>query len=115
MQNRYTFIFDQSLKMLMMSRLLRKTIHLYGSFSRHTLFNINLPISTFQWNVRSMNQGKLQVVKQEMARVNVDILGISELKWTGMGGFNSDDHYIYYCGQESLRENGVAIMVNKRV
>ena len=62
-----------------------------------------------------MNQGKLEVVKQEMARVNVDILGISELKWTGMGEFNSDDHCIYYCGQESLRRNGVAIMVNKRV
>ena len=62
-----------------------------------------------------MNQGKLEVVKQEMARVNVDILGISELKWAGMGEFNSDDHYIYYCGQESLRRNGVAIMVNKRV
>ena len=61
-----------------------------------------------------MNQSKLQVVKQEMARVNVDIIGISELKWTGMGEFNSDDHYIYYCGQESLRRNGVAIMVNKR-
>ena len=60
-----------------------------------------------------MNQGKLEVVKQEMARVNVDILGISKLKWTGMGEFNSDDHYIYYCGQESLRRNGVAIMVNK--
>ena len=67
------------------------------------------------WTVRSMNQGKLEVVKQEMARVNVNILGISELKWTGMGEFNSDDHYIYYCGQESLRRNGVAIMVNKRV
>ena len=67
------------------------------------------------WNVRSMNQGKLEVVKQEMARVNVDILGISELRWTGMGEFNSDDHYIYYCSQESLRRNGVAIMVNKRV
>ena len=65
------------------------------------------------WNVRSMNQGNVEVVKQEMARVNVDILGISELKWTGMGEFNSDDHYIYYCGQESLRKNGVAIMVNK--
>ena len=65
------------------------------------------------WNVRSMNQGKLEVVKQEMERVNVHILGISELKWTGMGEFNSDDHYIYYCGQESLRRNGVAIMVNK--
>ena len=62
-----------------------------------------------------MNQGKLEVVKQEMERVNVDILGISELKWTGKGEFNSDDHYIYYCGQESLRRNGVAIMVNKRV
>ena len=62
-----------------------------------------------------MNQGKLEVVKQEMARVNVDILGISKLKWTGMGEFNSDDHYIYYCGQESLRRNGVAITVNKRV
>ena len=67
------------------------------------------------WNVRSMNQGKLEVVKQEMARVNIDILGIIELKWTGMGEFNSDDHHIYYCGQESLRRNGVAIMVNKRV
>ena len=67
------------------------------------------------WNVRSMNQSKLKVVKQEMARVNVDILGISELKWTRMGEFNSDDHYIYYCGQESLRRNGVAIIVNKRV
>ena len=62
-----------------------------------------------------MNQGKLEVVKQEMARVNIDILGISELKWTGMGDFNSDDHYIYHCGQESLRRNGVAIIVNKRV
>ena len=65
------------------------------------------------WNVRSMNQGKLEVVKQEMARVNIDILGISELRWTGMGEMNSDDHYIYYCGQESLRRNGVAIIVNK--
>ena len=67
------------------------------------------------WNVRSMNQRKLELVKQEMARVNIDILGISELKWTGMGEFNSDDHYIYYCRQESLRRNGVATMVNKRV
>ena len=67
------------------------------------------------WNVRSMNQGKLEVVRQEMARVNIDILGISELKWTGMGEFNSDDRYIHYCGQESLRRNGVAIIVNKRV
>ena len=67
------------------------------------------------WNVRSMNQGKLEMVKQEMARVNIGILGISELKLTGMGEFNSDDHYISYCGQESLRRNGVAIMVNKTV
>ena len=65
------------------------------------------------WNVRPMKQGKLEVIKQGMARVN--ILGISKLKWTGMGGFNSDDHYIYYCRQESLRRNGVAIIVNKRV
>ena len=62
-----------------------------------------------------MNQGKLEVVKQEMARVNINILGISELKWTGMGEFNSDDHYIYYCGQESLRRTGVALIVNTRV
>ena len=67
------------------------------------------------WNVRFMNQGKLEVVKQEMARVNIDILGINELTWTGMGKFNSDHHYIYYCGQESLRRNGVALVVNKRV
>ena len=67
------------------------------------------------WNVRSMNQGKLEVVKQEMARMNIGILGISELRWTEMGEFNSDDHYIYYCGQESLRRNGVAIIVNRRV
>ena len=62
-----------------------------------------------------MNQGKLEVVKQEMARVNIDIFGVSKLKWTGMGEFNSDDHYIYYCGKESLRRNGIAIMVKKRV
>ena len=67
------------------------------------------------WNFRSMNQGKLEVVKQEMARVNIDILGIWEVKWTRMGEFNSDDHCIYYCGQESLRRTGVAIIVNKRV
>ena len=67
------------------------------------------------WNVRSMNQRKLEVVIQVMARVNIDILGISEVKWTGMGELNSDGHYIYYCGQESLRRNGVAIIVNKRV
>ena len=66
-------------------------------------------------NDRSMNQGKLEVIKQEMTRLNIDILGISELKWTGMSEFNSDDHYSYYCGQESLRRNGVAIIVNKRV
>ena len=67
------------------------------------------------WNLRSVNQGILEVVKQEMARVNVDILGISELKWIGMGEFSLDDHYIYYCGQESLKRNGVAIIVNKGV
>ena len=65
------------------------------------------------WNFRSVNQGKLEVVKQEMARVNVDILGISELKWTGISKFNSNDHYIYYCGQESLRRNGVALSQQK--
>ena len=67
------------------------------------------------WNVRSMNQGKLEVVKQEMARVKVNILGIGEPKWTGMCEFNSDEHFIYYCGQESLRRNGLAIIVNNRV
>ena len=67
------------------------------------------------WNVRSMNQRKLEAVKQEMARVNVNILGISKLKWTGMGEVNSDDHYIYYCGQQSHRRNGVAMIINKRV
>ena len=66
------------------------------------------------WNVRSLNQGKLEVVKQEMAGVNMDILAISKLKWNGMGEINSDDHYIYYCGQKFLRRNGVAIMINKR-
>ena len=66
-------------------------------------------------DVRSMNQGKLEVVKQERARVNINILAISELKWIGMGEFNSDNHYIYYCGQEYLRRNGVAIIVNRRV
>ena len=67
------------------------------------------------WNVRSMNQDKLKVVKQNMSRVDIDILGISELKWTRMDEFNSDDHYIYHCGQEGLRRNGVALIVNKRV
>ena len=71
------------------------------------------PYCIGNWNVRSMNQGKLEVVKQEMARVNINILGISELKWTGRGEFNSDDHYIYYCGQEYLRRNGVTLIVNK--
>ena len=66
-------------------------------------------------NVRSMNQGELAVVKQEMARMNIDVLGISKLRWTGMGELNLDDHYIYFCGQESLRRNGIAIIVNKRV
>ena len=65
------------------------------------------------WNVRFINQGKLDVVKQEMARVNINILGINELKWSGMGEFNSDDYYIYYCGQETFRRNGVALIVNK--
>ena len=67
------------------------------------------------WNVRSMNQGKLEVVKQEMARVTIDVLRISEVKWTGMHEFNSDDHYIYYCRQVSLRRNGVVLIVNNRV
>ena len=67
------------------------------------------------WNFRSMNQGKYEVLKQEMARVNIDILGITKLRWTAIGEFNSDDHYIYSCGQKSLRRNGVAIMINKRV
>ena len=67
------------------------------------------------WNIRSLNQDKLEVLKREMARVNVNILGISELQWTGMGELNSDDRYIYYCGQESLRRSGVALIVNKRV
>ena len=67
------------------------------------------------WNVRSMNQGKLEMAKQVMAKVNIDILLISEPKWTGMGELNSNDHYIYYCGQESLRRNGVTLIVNKRV
>ena len=67
------------------------------------------------WNVRTMNQGKFDVIKQEMARVNINIVGISELKWTGMGEFNSDDHYTYYCGQESYRRNGVALIISRRV
>ena len=70
---------------------------------------------TGTWNVRSMNQGKLEAVKQEMVRINIDILGISKLKWTRMGEFNSDDHYVYYCGQISPKRNGVALRVNKQI
>ena len=77
-------------------------------------FNAVRAICVGTWNVKSINQGKLEVVKQEMARVNVDIPGMTELKWTGMGEFNSDDHYIYSCGQESLRRNGVALIVKKK-
>ena len=84
-----------------------------GDGSKVQCYNEQYCIGT--WNVRAMNQGRLEVVKQEMARVNIDILGISELKWTGMGEFNSDNHFIYYCGQESLRRTGVAIIVNKRI
>ena len=86
-------------------------LDVFGGKSKGPCYKDQYCIGT--WNVRFMNQGKLEVAKQEMARVNVNILGISELKWTGMGEVNSDDHYIYYCGQESLRRNGVAIMVNK--
>ena len=82
-----------------------------GDRRKAQCYKVQYSIGT--WHVKSMNQGKVEVVKQEMARVNVNILGISELKWTGMGEINSDDHYIYYCRQESLRRNGVAIMVNK--
>ena len=84
-----------------------------GDGSKVRCFKVQYCIGT--WNVRSMNQGKLEVVKQEIIRVNIDNLGISELKWTRMGEFKLDDHCIYYCGQESLRRNGVAIIVNKRV
>ena len=88
----------------------------HGSFQVRVLEWVAIAFSEYYigaWNIRSMNQSKLEVVKQEMARKNVDILEISKLKLTGMGEFNSDDHYIYYCGQESLRRNGVAIIVNK--
>ena len=92
--------------------------HLFQNFPQliviHTVKGFGI-VNRAKIDVRSMNQGKLEVVKQEMAKVNVNILGISKLKWTGMGAFNSYDHYIYYCGQESLRRNGVAIIVNKRV
>ena len=86
-------------------------VHVAGDRSKIRFCKQQYCIGTL--NVRSMNQGKLEVIKQEMARVNVDILGISKLKWTGTDEFNSDDHYIYYCGEESLRRNGVAIMVNQ--
>ena len=88
-------------------------MHVTGDGSKVRCYKQQYSIGT--WNVRCMNQGKLEVVKQEMARVIIDILGISKLKWTGMGEFNSDDHYIYYCGQESLRRNGAALIANKRV
>ena len=88
-------------------------VHVTGDRSKVRCYKEQYCIGT--WNVRSTNQGKLEVVKQEMARVNINILGISKLKWTGTGEFNSDEHYIYDCGQESLRRNGVAIMVNKGV
>ena len=87
-------------------------VHMTGDGSKVRCYKEQYCIGT--WNVRSLNQGKLEVVKQEMASVSVYVLGISELKWTGKGKFNSDDHYIYYCVQESLRRNGVAIMVNKK-
>ena len=90
----------------------RKNVDMTGDESKVQCCKEQYCIGT--WNVRFMNQGKLEVLKQEMARVNMDILGISKLKWTGMGEFNSEDHYIYYCGQESLRRNGVAFIVNKR-
>ena len=88
-------------------------MHVTGDRRKVQCYKEQYSIGT--WNVKSMNQGKVEVVKQEMARVNVNILGISELKWTGMGEFNSNDHYFYYGGQASLRRNGLAIMVNKRV
>ena len=87
--------------------------HLFQNFPQFIMIHTVKGFSIGTWNLRSMNQSKLDVVKQEMARVNSDILGISELKLTEMDEFNSDDHYIYYCGQESLRRNGVAIIVNK--
>ena len=88
-------------------------VDMTGDGSRARCYKEQYSIGT--WNVRSMNQGKLEVVKQEMARVDIDILGISKVKWSGMGEFSSDDHYIYYCGQESIRRNGVAITVSNRV
>ena len=92
---------------------LHTVVDVTGDGSKVLCFEEQYYVGT--WNARSMNQGKLEVFRQEMARVNIDILGISELKWNGMGEFNSDDHCIYYCGQEYLRRNGVAIIVNKGV
>ena len=89
--------------------------HLFQNFPQFIMIHTVKSFGIGTWNLRSMNQSTLDVVKQEMARVNTDILGISELKLTEMDEFNSDDHYVYYCGQESLRRNGVALIVNKRV
>ena len=89
------------------------SVHVPGGESKVRCCKEQYCIGT--WNVRSMNQGQLEVFKQEMARVNINILGISELKWIGMGEFNSDDHYVYHYGKEPLRRNGVALIVNKRV
>ena len=91
----------------------RPAVHASGDESKVPCCKEKYCIGT--WNVRSMNQGKLEVIKQEMARVNIGIVGISELKWIGMGECNSDDHYIYFCGQESLRRNGAALIINKSV
>ena len=93
----------------------KNNTHLWMGLVKEARSNVVSQYCIGTWNVRFMSQGKLEVVKQEMARMHVDIVGIRERKQTGMGEFNSDDHYIYYCGQESLRRNGVAIMVNKRV
>ena len=103
----------------------RKNEEMEPKWKQHPVLDVTGDISKVQcckeqycigtWNVRSTNQGKLEVVKQEMARVNIDILGTSELKWTGVGKFNSDDHYICYCGQEYLRRNGGALIVNKSI
>ena len=93
----------------------RENIQLWMSGNGSKVWCCKSNIAIGIWNVRSMNQGKLEVVKQEMARVNINILRISEWKWIRMGEFKSDDHYIYYCRQESLRRNGVAIIINKRV
>ena len=103
----------EGMKRLSQSRNIGPVVDVFGGESKVWCCKEQYCIGT--WNVRSMNQGKLEVVKQEMARVKVNILGIRELKWTGMGEFNSDDHYIYYYRQESLRRKGVAIIVSERV